>query len=162
MRDPTTWIKLDRNILEWRWFKNGNVLKVFIYLLIHASRKPIEIGNVYIGRGEQLSTQVQIAEGTGLSRQEVRTALENLEATKDVTKEKRSGKVVISIPRYEIYQRSNHDSNHSSTKEQPRHIDTVFNKINTKERKEGENNSPSPTKDISYEQVEAIRKAGKR
>lgn len=156
MREPSTWIKLDRNILEWRWFKNGNVLKVFLYLLVHASRVDREEGSVFIGRGELIATQAQISEGTGLSRQEVRTSLENLTSTKDITKEKRAGKVVISIPRYDAYQRSNQNSNHSSTNDQPSHSNNyIYISNNKKDKKDKNSNQPT------QEQIDAIRRAGK-
>ena len=108
------------------------MLKVFLYLLLHANREDREEGTVTIHRGEVVVTQETLANSTGLSRQEVRTALDKLIATKDATKEKRSGKVVISIPRYDAYQRSNQSSNQRATNEQPSHKKVYINNINNR------------------------------
>ena len=121
MRDPATWIKLNRNILEWRWFTDGNILKVFIYLLLSANTKDIEYKTTTIHRGEVVRTQERIAEETRLTRQQVRTVLCKLEATKEITKEQRDGIVVISITNYNKYQDSNQGCNQSITIDQPRY-----------------------------------------
>ncbi|MBQ1294790.1 MAG: hypothetical protein IIY21_12180 [Clostridiales bacterium] len=118
MRDPATWIKLNRNILEWRWFTDGNILKVFIYLLLSANTKDIEYKTTMIHRGEVVRTQERIAEETRLTRQQVRTVLCKLEATKEITKEQRDGIVVISITNYDVYQDSNQGFNQEITKDQ--------------------------------------------
>ena len=39
MADKTTFIKLDRNIIYWRWYKNPKMLSVFIWLLVKANIK---------------------------------------------------------------------------------------------------------------------------
>lgn len=120
-REPTTWIKLNRNILEWRWFKDGNTLQIFLYLLLSANTKDNEYRTITIHRGEVVRTQERIAEDTGLTRQQVRTVLCKLEATKEITKETRSGTVVISISNYNKYQDSNQDFNQAITNDQPRY-----------------------------------------
>ena len=120
-REPTTWIKLNRNILEWRWFKDGNTLQVFLYLLLSANTKENEYRTITIRRGEVVRTQERIAEDTGLTRQQVRTVLCKLEATKEITKETRSGTVVISIVNYNKYQDSNQEVNQPITNDQPRY-----------------------------------------
>lgn len=130
MRDPATWIKLNRNILEWRWFKDRSALQVFLYLLLSANTKDNEYKTITIHRGEVVRTQERIAEDTGLSRQQVRTVLCKLEATKEITKESRSGIVVISIVNYNKYQDSNQEVNQPITNDQPRY------KNNKKEKKD--------------------------
>ena len=114
-REPTTWVKLNRNILEWRWFKDSNTLSVFLYLLLSANTKDAEFKGITIHRGEIVRTQEKIAEATGLTRQKVRTVLCKLLSTKELTKETRSGIVVISIPGYDRYQKSNQDFNQAIT-----------------------------------------------
>ena len=119
-REPTTWIKLNRNILEWRWFKDANTLQVFMYLLLSANTKDAEFKDIVIRRGELVRTQAKIAEDTGLSRQQIRTVLCKLEATNEITKETRSTTVVISIVGYDKYQNGNQHFNQPITNEQPR------------------------------------------
>ena len=92
-----------------------------MYLLLSANTTDTEFKNITIHRGELVRTQAKIAEDTGLSRQQIRTVLCKLDATKEITNEKRSGTVVISIVNYDKYQGSNQTSNHSITNDQPRY-----------------------------------------
>ena len=104
MRDAETWIKLNRNMLEWRWYKDQNTKALFIHLLIKASIKNQDYRDVSVRRGELVTSLATLANETGLSIQNVRTALGHLKSTGEVTI-KKVGKIsVISIPQYERYQ----------------------------------------------------------
>ena len=96
-------------------------MQVFLYLLLSANTKDNEYKTITIHRGEVVRTQERIAEDTGLTRQQVRTVLCKLEATKEITKETRSGTVVISIVNYNKYQDSNQEVNQPITNDQPRY-----------------------------------------
>lgn len=104
MRDAETWIKLNRNMLEWRWYKDQNTKALFIHLLIKASIKNQDYRDVSVRRGELVTSLATLAEETGMSIQNVRTALGHLKSTQEVTV-KKVGKIsVISIPEYSRYQ----------------------------------------------------------
>lgn len=99
------WIKLDQSLLEWRWFKNPTVLTVWMYLLLKANYKDGKIGTETIKRGEVFITQERMAEDLGLTRKQVRTALDHLKETGEIRAKRKIGKsVVISIPKYNQYQ----------------------------------------------------------
>lgn len=123
MREPTTWIKLDRNLKDWQWVSDANTLSVFINLLIRVNNEDKSFKGVTVKRGEVVITQDELADVTGLTRQKVRRALDNLISTKDITKSQHGRITVISIPRYSAYQqrqpntqpRNNHET--TTTKE---------------------------------------------
>lgn len=99
------WIKLDSNLLEWRWFTYPYTLTVWLYLLLKANYKDTQRGNETIHRGEVFVSQEKIAEDTGLTRKQVRTALGHLQETGEIRANRKIGKaVVISIPKYNEYQ----------------------------------------------------------
>ena len=108
------WIKIDRNLLKWRWFSDTPTLVVWIYLLLQANYEERDFKTITIHRGELVRSQAQIAADTGLSLKNVRTALEHLEATGEVARRRHGQIVVISIPNYDRYQ-DNRQENGSQT-----------------------------------------------
>lgn len=104
MADKTTFIKLDRNIIHWGWYKDGNTFRVFVHLLLMAYIKPGKFMNVEIKRGELATSQKSIAESLGISIKCVRTALKHLQEGGEVAVKRHPKFTVISIPRYDYYQ----------------------------------------------------------
>ena len=104
MADKTTFIKLDRNIISWRWFKNSKILSVFIFLLIKANIKEGHFEKDTIQRGSLATSNASIANGTGLTIQNVRTALADLEETGEITRESRNHYQIVTIVNYDSYQ----------------------------------------------------------
>ena len=104
MADKTTFIKIDRNIVNWGWFRNSKVLSVFIWLIIKANIKQNRFEKDTIPRGSLVTSNSRIAEECGLTIDNVRTALANLEVTGEITREKRSRYQIIRVVNYEAYQ----------------------------------------------------------
>ena len=86
MREPTTYIKLDRNIMSWRWFKDPTTLAVWIWLLISASIDTQEYRDLKIERGQVCATYSKISQDMGLSIKQVRTAIQHLTKTGEIEK----------------------------------------------------------------------------
>ena len=104
-REPTTWIKLDRNIKEWRWIHNPITLAVWVQLLVKANYKDVFIGNDVVKRGEVYLSKDLLAADIGITKKQLRTALSNLLLTGEIRATKKIGKVVvISIVNYDKYQ----------------------------------------------------------
>jgi hypothetical protein len=129
MRDRTTYIKLDRNIMSWGWYKDLNTFKLFIHLLLNANVKDHEFQGVTVHRGELATSQTSLATSTGLSRQNIRTALEHLRSTGDITINQHRKFSIISIPRYDYYQRNQPSrsptTNHTVTSNQPQYKNEI-------------------------------------
>ena len=104
MADTTTWIKIDRNIMRWGWYKDNNTKAVFLHLLLKANIKPNYFMGVMIQRGEVATSYQSLADETGLSVRNVRTALEHLKSTGEVTVNRHTKFSVISIANYGLYQ----------------------------------------------------------
>ena len=104
MADKTTYIKIDRNILSWGWYKNPKVLSVFIWLIIRANIKKSRFEKDTVPRGSLVTSNAHIAEECGLTIDNVRTALANLESTGEITRERRNKYQIITIVNYEAYQ----------------------------------------------------------
>lgn len=127
MAEKSTFIKIDRNILQWGWYGNGNVLRVFMHLLLVASSKDRTLSGVELKRGDALVTVEQLQIALKLSRQQIRTALSTLSKTGEITIKKIGKKRVYTVVNYGYYQSytaepsttNNPNSNHKVTTNQP-------------------------------------------
>lgn len=104
MAEKTTWIKIDRNILNWGWYKDTNTKAVFLHLLITANVKPNKFLGVDVGRGEVATSYPSLAENLGISIKCVRTAIKHLQMGGEVAVKRHPRFSVISILRYDYYQ----------------------------------------------------------
>ena len=104
MAAPSTFIKLDRNITKWRWYTNANTVRVWLHLLISANIAPYEFENIRIERGQLVTSHENLANTLKLSIQEVRTALNHLKSTGEITTTAHRRFQVISIVNYNLYQ----------------------------------------------------------
>lgn len=97
-------IKLNRQLMEWRWYQDANTTRVFIHLLFCANIEDRDFRNVRIKRGECATSFNSLGEALGLSIQSIRTSLAHLESTGEITRKKYSKFQVISIVNYDSYQ----------------------------------------------------------
>lgn len=105
LAEPTSWIKLDRNILEWRWFKASPITTVvFLYILLRANTKPGDFGNVHILRGQLVTSHNRIAADLNLTVGQVRTALDHLKSTGEIRTTSGPKYSIITIVNYSKYQ----------------------------------------------------------
>ena len=98
------WIKLHRKMLDWEWFSDYKTLSVFIYLLLSANHSQKKWRGVVIEKGQCLTSSMKIADATGLSRQQVRTAIEHLKATNEITIQSTKQYTIVTILKYDSYQ----------------------------------------------------------
>ena len=78
MGTPTTFIKLDRNILSLGWFSTPATLSVWLFILIKANISDRKFQGVPVRRGELVTSYNSIAEACGLSYSQARTAVKHL------------------------------------------------------------------------------------
>jgi len=98
------WVKLHRQILEWEWFEDPNTFRLFMYLLLKANHKDRKFKGQMVYQGQLLTGRDLLAKDTGLSVQKVRTALNNLKSTNEITIESSSKGTIIQIVNYKKYQ----------------------------------------------------------
>jgi DNA-binding transcriptional MocR family regulator len=101
------WIKLHRKILEWEWYTDAPVRILFEHLLLTANYEDKKWRGMTIKRGQKVTSIGHLAEETGLSVRQVRTALEKLEKTKNVTSRATNKFTLVTIENYSLYQSYN-------------------------------------------------------
>ncbi len=165
----STFIKLNRNILHWRWYQDGNTFRVFVHFLLTANIKPTMFRDIYIDRGELLSSYDCVANTLKLSKQEVRTAFRHLKATGEITVRRYSKFSIISVVNYELYQahqhKAQHNSQHSANTEPTVCEHHIKNIKNVKELKEkyallGIDNETLSDALIKYEDMRLSKQKG--
>ena len=107
------WIKLNRNILNWEWYHDSNTKNLFFHCLLRANYEDQKYRGEVIPKGSFVSSYRHLAEETGLSYQQIRTALEHLKATHEITQTSYSKYTVFTVVRWEEYQCEQHEETQS-------------------------------------------------
>jgi predicted transcriptional regulator len=128
------WIYLHKSLLEWEWYDDINVFRLFIHLLLKANYTATKWHGIEIKRGQHPTGRFSLSKETGLSEQQVRTALNKLISTNEITKESTSQYTIITITNYDKYQSSNQVPNQRATNEQPTNNHSLI-KINKNKKK---------------------------
>lgn len=135
------YIKLNRSILDWEWYDDINVARVFIHILLTANYKAKRWHGIQIERGQRVISISGLAEETGLTVQQTRTALDKLIATGELTKSATSRYTLITVENYNKFQDvktdNNKPSNMQPNKQATNKQQTNNNNIRNKESKEG-------------------------
>lgn len=132
MTNQQGWIKLHRQILEWEWYSDNNCFRLFLHLLLKANHKEKRFKGLELKTGSIITSRDLLARETGLSSQQIRTALSKLISTNEITSVTSSQGTIIQIVRYEKYQvATNEITNEQPTNNQQA---TTNNNVN-KEKK---------------------------
>ena len=97
------YITMPREIFDWRWFKKPKTAHIFIYLLLAANFENHDFEDTIIKRGQYACTQERLSAETGLTLKEVRTALDSLKKTGDITIDTSRGYSLITVIEYERF-----------------------------------------------------------
>lgn len=100
------YIKVSRSLLDWCWYHDVNTCRLFIHMLLRVNWKRGYFGEEVIERGSFVSSISKLSAETGLSEREVRTALEHLKKTGEVTCNRHAKYSVYTVVNYCKYQSS--------------------------------------------------------
>jgi len=116
------WIRLHRKFLDWEWFDNPVMVKLFLYMLLKANHDIEKWHGVDIPRGSFLTGLLQLQKETKISVQTLRTCLGKFEKTKEINMQTNNQYRIISICNYDTYQtyekRTNKRTNKQLTSDQ--------------------------------------------
>lgn len=113
------WIKLHRGFTDWGWYQDANTKAVFLHLLLSATHTKTEYQGWRLRPGDVVFGQNAYAKHLGLTRQSVRTAINHLKSTSEITIKTGNKFSIISITKWSEYQGINQPANHQSTSNQP-------------------------------------------
>lgn len=114
-----TFVLLNRKILEWEWYDNANVFRLFIHLIIKANHKDKSWRGIQIKRGQLVTSLGHLASELDLSVRQIRTALDHLKSTGEVKLNATNKYTVVTLVKYELYQGYElYDDNQKTNKSQ--------------------------------------------
>ena len=112
-------IRLYRDITDWGWYTEPNTLRVYLHCLLKANYTEKEWRGLKIPVGSFVTSSGKIAEELKLTRQKVRTALKNLQISRNLTIKTTSKFSIIEVNSYVFYQTLNQQANQRITNSQP-------------------------------------------
>jgi hypothetical protein len=101
------WIKLHRKFTEWGWYQKSEMVHLFLHLLLMANHKDNIWQGQRILKGQLVTGRLKIKEKTGLSEQTIRTCLNRLEETGEITVKSTNRNSIITLIKYSDYQKHN-------------------------------------------------------
>lgn len=98
------YIKIDRGIIDWEWWDDDKVLKLWLTILLLANWEKKRWHGKDIPRGAFWTSIPRLQKASGLSYQEVRTALCKLVSTGEITDESTGSGRLITVVKYGDFQ----------------------------------------------------------
>ena len=99
----------DRKITKWRWYTDLNTFKLFFHLVLTANYKDTDFENITVKRGQRVASIRSLSAETGLTERQVRTAINHLKTTQEVTHVSMSKYSVFTVINYDLCQKPTHD-----------------------------------------------------
>lgn len=137
------WVKFYRKMVDWEWYREPNTAHLFFHLVLMANRKDGKWRGITVPRGSLVTTFRGLAEQTGMSVRNVRTALNHLISTHDVTQQSTKEYTLLKVENYDLYQSGDTESDtqvthkRHTTDTQPTRNKKERSKEVKKERREG-------------------------
>ena len=103
------WIKLHRKFTSWEWYKSPEMVRLFIHLLLECNYADTNFEGMTIRRGQLLTGRKKLSTDTGLTEQQIRTCLNRLVETNELSIEATNKYSLITISNYNEYQDNSGD-----------------------------------------------------
>src|SRR3990167_268088 len=99
-----SFIKLHRKITEWEWYTDANTNRLFMHLLLKANFKSNRWQGVEILPGQLVTGRKVLADELKLSEQEIRTSLNKLKSTNEITIKSTNKFSIVTVCKWLDYQ----------------------------------------------------------
>lgn len=103
----TGYIKLFRKFTEWEWYDDANTMRLFLHCLLKANWEDKMWKGVLIPRGSFVTGRVKLAKELKLTEMQVRTSLDKLKITSEITSKTTSQYSIITVVNWDCYQENN-------------------------------------------------------
>ena len=98
------WIKLHRSLLNWEWYSDGDMVRVFLHLLLCASSIDTRWQGVAVKRGQVVVSQRKMSERLGMGYQTLRTCFQRLLKAEEIKITATHQFSLVTICDYDSYQ----------------------------------------------------------
>jgi len=141
-------IKIDRRILSWEWYKDSNMVHVFLHLLLNANYTDSRFEGSLIKRGQLVIGRLKLATALGLTERQIRTCLEKLKKTNEIAIKTTNRFSVVTIIKYDDYQ--------SSSKKNDQQNDQELDQQTTNKRPTNDQQATTSKKDKEEKEIKKI------
>lgn len=136
MDDNKSFIKLHRKLLKWEWYNDNNTKILFIHLLLIANWEDKNWEGILLKRGQVVTGRKKLSKELGLTEQQIRTSLNKLKSTNEITTTPTNKYTIITINNYNLYQTNHQQGNQQVTNNQPTNNQQITTTKEYKEYKE--------------------------
>ena len=98
------WVKLHRQFIEWEWYDKSETVHLFLHCLLKANHKEKMYRGTLVKTGTFLTSRDKLSLELGLSVRQIRTSLNRLKKTNELTIKTSSQGTVIKVVKYNYYQ----------------------------------------------------------
>lgn len=133
------WVKTHRKLIEWEWYDDSKIVHLYLHCLLKANHKPNKWRGIVIESGQFVTSYNKLSCELPMSVQQIRTSLNKLKSTSEITIKSTSKYSIISITNWDSYQQDNKPANKQVTSKQQtdnKQITTNKNEKNDKKLKE--------------------------
>ena len=109
------YVKVFRKMIRWEWYTDINTKVLFLHCLLKANWKPGSWHGYKYERGQFITSLPTLANETGLTIRQVRTALTHLKSTGEVTDKIYSKFRIITVKSYDSFQSSDRQNDSQPT-----------------------------------------------
>lgn len=134
------WISLYRKFLEWEWYNKSKMVHLFIHLLLQANHADGKWQGKDIARGQLITGLKSLNQQTGISVQSLRTCLNKLKLTKEITIKSTNKFSLITIINYDTYQSTPSQANNQANTQSTINQQTTNNQSTTNNNNNNSNN----------------------
>jgi biotin operon repressor len=98
------YVRTWRSLVDWEWYKDSNTKCLFLHLILTANHAEGRWAGITINPGQLITSSSALAESLGLSRQNVRTSLNKLKSTSEITIESTNKYILVTLTEWARYQ----------------------------------------------------------
>ncbi|MCM1529987.1 MAG: hypothetical protein NC093_08345 [Alistipes sp.] len=140
------YIRLGRNFMDWRWYSDGNTVRLFLHLLMSCNFEEREFQDITVRRGQRLASLTKLADELNLTVRQIRTAFEHLEKTGDVTRSSSGKFTIVTVNSYDDFILPTNrcqDDDKETTGQRQANDNNEINIINNNNYKKDEKGAPA-------------------
>jgi len=124
-------ITLYRKIVDWEWYSDANVFRVFTHLILTANWEPKKWKGELVSRGQKVISIQKLAQETGLTEQSVKTAIKKLKLTGEITTKATNKYTIVTLINYDFYQDKEKQLTNKTTSELTNEQQTTNKQLTT-------------------------------
>jgi hypothetical protein len=156
MIENNGWVKLHRQFQKWEWYQKSEMVHLFVHLLLSANHDDGKWQGQEVERGQLITGLLKLKQNTGISVRTLRTCMNRLKTTGEITIKTTNKYRIITIINYNDYQDDERKATSKPTsiatiKRQSNDNQTTTNNKDNKKENEKNIKQPSVAEDFNYD-----------